>query len=66
MSTKMPPVPPAERSDKGPGSDPETSRDTTPRESPPKAGRVPEQPDQQGQTGNTSQNTHNVGYQQAR
>lgn len=63
MSSKMPPVPPAERSNKGPGSDPQTSRDNTPHG---KAKTVPQNPDQQGQEGNTRINTTNQGYQQDR
>ena len=62
MSTKMPPVPPAERSDKGPGSPPNVpGRDTTPH------GRQrPANADQQGQTGNTKINTTHQGHQQDR
>jgi hypothetical protein len=59
--SKLPPVPPEQRSPKGPGSDPETakqdgdeasSRDRNLRE--------------QGRQGNIYQNTHNQGYQQDR
>ena len=63
MSSKMPPVPPAERSDKGPGSDPKMSRDTTPHG---KAAKVPNNADEQGQQGNTRINTTNDGFQQDR
>ena len=62
MSSKMPPVPPAERSPKGPGSDPDVpGRDTTP-----KGQQRPEQPGQEGQTGNTRQNTTHDGMRQNR
>jgi len=57
--TKMPPVPPANRSPKGPGDshkvEPDTSKD--------------ERPDnlaEQGRQGNIKQNTTNQGYQQDR
>jgi hypothetical protein len=50
--SKMPPVPPEQRSDKGPGSD-EKSR-----------GR--ENFETQGRQGNVKQNTTNQGYQQDR
>ena len=58
MSSKMPPVPPAERSDKGPGSNPPVSRDTTP-----KGQGRPENPAQQDQEGNTRINTTHQGGQ---
>jgi hypothetical protein len=56
--TKMPPVPPEQRSPKGPGSDPnvKTEEDVPSREN----------FDQQGRQGNIRQNTHNQGYQQDR
>jgi hypothetical protein len=63
MSSKMPPVPPAERSDKGPGSDPKLAKDTTPHG---KTAQVPNNADQQGRTGNSHINTTNQGYQQDR
>lgn len=66
MTAKMPPVPPAERSDKGPGSAPKAPKETSFHNPPPKGSRVPENPDQQGQTGNTRINTTNQGYQQDR
>ena len=56
--SKMPPVPPEQRSPKGPGSDPKfTERDAIPGQ---------ENFDEQGQQGNIRQNTHNQGYQQDR
>ena len=56
MSTKMPPVPPANRSPKGPGSDPAMAKDTTPQ------GQMrPSDPEQQDQEGNTRQNTTHQG-----
>ena len=56
--TKMPPVPPEQRSNKGPGADPKTSvEDNVP-------GR--ENFDSQGRHGNIKQNTTNQGYQQDR
>ena len=63
MSSKMPPVPPAERSTKGPGSDPQLSKDTTPHG---KAARVPDNADQEGRTGNSHINTTHQGHQQDR
>ena len=59
MSSKMPPVPPANRSSKGPGSSPDAPKDTT-------TNARPENYDEQGQTGNIKQNTTNQGYQQDR
>jgi hypothetical protein len=57
--TKMPPVPPANRSRKGIGSEPETSsRDAKP--------GLPENLTEQGRQGNIKQNTTNQGYQQDR
>lgn len=59
--SKSPPIPPANRSDKGPG-EPDHAR-----EKPRQAGeRRPEHPDQQGQQGNTRINTTHQGYQQDR
>ncbi|MGX5735762.1 hypothetical protein [Bosea thiooxidans] len=60
--SKLPPIPPANRSDKGPG-----EPDHAPRDKPRQAGeRRPEHPDQQGQQGNTRINTTHQGYQQDR
>jgi hypothetical protein len=55
---KMPPVPPEQRSNKGPGSDPKTEPDEN----------VPgrENYDSQGRHGNIKQNTTNQGHQQDR
>lgn len=62
MSTKMPPVPPAARSDKGPGSDPKVmGKDETP-----KGQQRPANADQQDQEGNSRINTTHQGYQQDR
>jgi hypothetical protein len=56
--TKIPPVPPDQRSPKGPGQNPDVNlKDEIP-------GR--ENFDQQGRHGNIKQNTHNQGYQQDR
>jgi hypothetical protein len=56
--SKMPPVPPENRSPKGPGADPEAS---SKEREPPR-----ENLQQQGRQGNIRQNTHNQGYQQDR
>jgi hypothetical protein len=55
--SKMPPVPPEQRSNKGPGSDRFRKEEEIP-------GR--ENFDQQGRHGNIKQNTTNQGYQQDR
>ena len=57
--TTMPPVPPQNRSPKGPGIDP-TTKPVNP------ALKEPENPEQVGQGGNIKQNTTNQGYQQDR
>lgn len=56
--SKMPPVPPEQRSDKGPGSDPKINKDDA----------IPgrENFEQQGRHGNVKQNTTNQGHQQDR
>jgi hypothetical protein len=56
--TKMPPVPPEQRSPKGTGSDPKVKQDE----------RIPgrENFDEQGCQGNIKVNTTNTGYQQDR
>jgi hypothetical protein len=56
--SKFPPVPPQNRSPKGPGADPNISHDNP----------LPERENfnQQGRHGNIHQNTHNQGYQQDR
>ena len=56
MTSHMPPVPPANRSDKGPGSDPKAEQDTSAHH--PK----PENSAEQGETANIKQNTTNKGY----
>jgi hypothetical protein len=56
---KMPPVPPANRSPKGPGWAPDVPVDTS------KDG-VPENLEEQDRQGNIKQNTTNQGYQQDR
>jgi hypothetical protein len=61
MGKRMPPVPPAGRSPKGPGADPQVSPDTTG-----PVGEVPENLAEQGRQGNIKQNTTNQGYQQDR
>jgi hypothetical protein len=60
MTAKAPPVPPASRSPKGPGSAPETAIDTAHGKS------VPENLEEQDRQGNIAQNTTNQGYQQDR
>jgi hypothetical protein len=57
--TKAPPVPPANRSPKGPVSNPDLKNAES---KPPK----PENLAEQGQQGNIKQNTTNQGYQQDR
>jgi hypothetical protein len=57
--SKLPPVPPANRSNKGTGSAPEPRKDAI-KEKPPKNLR------EQGEQGNIKQNTTNQGYQQDR
>jgi hypothetical protein len=63
MTQKMPPVPPANRSPKGPGSDPEVSADTSPDK---KMADRQRNLEEQGRQGNIKQNTTNQGYQQDR
>jgi len=59
MTDKMPPVPPASKSPKGPGADPDAK---------PSDGGAPprENLSEQGRQGNIHQNTTNQGYQQDR
>jgi hypothetical protein len=59
MASKMPPVPPENRSPKGTGADPSVKADTTLKE---KSKNFA----QQGEEGNTRQNTTHQGYQQDR
>jgi hypothetical protein len=58
VMSKMPPVPPENRSPKGTGADPEMKTDE----------HLPERKNlkEQGRQGNIHQNTHNQGYQQDR
>ena len=61
MSSRLPPVPPANRSDKGPGSAPRAPKDT--------AGpnrHVPDNLALQDRQGDIKQNTTHQGYQQDR
>jgi hypothetical protein len=58
--TKTPPVPPANRSPKGPGDKPKVERDTAPDD------ERAENVDQQGERANVRQNTTNQGYNQGR
>jgi len=58
--SKRPPVPPANRSPKGTGSDPKPDKGEVVHEGP------PENPREQGHTGNIAQNTTHQGYQQDR
>ena len=58
--SKMPPVPPEQRSDKGSGEQKAPATDTSKRKGP------PENLAEQGRQGNIHQNTHNQGYQQDR
>jgi hypothetical protein len=57
--SKLPPVPPDQRSPKGPGSDPDVSKEE---ETPSNDRNLREQ----GRQGNIYQNTHNQGHQQDR
>ncbi|WP_069307157.1 hypothetical protein [Methylobrevis pamukkalensis] len=61
MSSKMPPVPPENRSPKGTGEDPAPKADDTKA-----AAQGAPDPDQQGQQGNSRINTTHQGYQQDR
>lgn len=61
MSKSMPPVPPAGRSDKGPGSAPDANADDQMNDRP-----VPQNLEQTDRQGNTKQNTTHQGYQQNR
>jgi hypothetical protein len=57
--SKLPPVPPEQRSPKGPGSDPDISEDDN-------TSARNRNLREQGRQGNIYQNTHNQGYQQDR
>jgi hypothetical protein len=60
MPSQMPPVPPANRSSKGPGAAPKVSKDTAPRE------RAPDNIEQEGERANIKQNTTNQDYKNRR
>lgn len=60
--SKFPPIPPQNRSDKGPGEPEHAGRDAPKRP----AGERPENPAQQGRQANIKQNTTHQGYQQDR
>ncbi|HEY0836257.1 MAG TPA: hypothetical protein VGE72_20285 [Azospirillum sp.] len=62
MTKQMPPVPPAGRSDKGPGSSPQVAKDDAAATNRP----VPDNLEEQDRQGNTKQNTTHQGYQQDR
>ena len=64
MTTKAPPVPPANRSDKGTGENRDAPKGAGKNEAP-ASGQV-DNPDKKGQAGNTRVNTTNQGYQQDR
>jgi hypothetical protein len=57
--SKLPPVPPEQRSPKGPGSDPQVANDDD-------VSKRDRNLREQGRQGNIYQNTHNQGYQQDR
>ena len=61
MSTKAPPVPPANQSTKGPGSATAAPKDTTPH-----GKQVPSNLNEQDHEGNIHQNATNQGHQQDR
>lgn len=63
MSAHPPPVPPENRSPKGPGESPATTKEAAPTLHPAKANP---DPDEIGQTAAIKQNTTNQGYQQDR
>lgn len=57
--SKLPPIPPDQRSPKGSGSDPEVAKDDA-------VAGSERNLKEQGRQGNIYQNTHNQGYQQDR
>ena len=63
--SKMPPVPPESRSDKGPGTPEDHEASRAPADTSAKKG-PPENLEQQARQGNINQNTHHQGYQQDR
>ena len=58
--SKKPPVPPANRTPKGTGSDPKAKKPDI------KPAKAPQNLREQGDAGNVEQNTRNQGYQQDR
>lgn len=67
MTSRMPPVPDDQRSDKGPGSDPDAGDNhEIARDPGAPGGAHARNLAQQGQQGNTKQNTTHQGYQQDR
>jgi hypothetical protein len=60
MTSRPPPVPPANRSDKGPGDAPNVPKDAGP------GRQAPENLAEQGRQGNVKQNTTHQGHQQDR
>ena len=65
MAAHLPPVPPANRSDKGPGETDHAGKDAG-RGSSAHPGHAPGNTREQDRQGNIEQNTHNPGYQQDR
>jgi hypothetical protein len=63
MTKTMPPVPPANRSPKGPGADPAAPLDTSPDK---KMADRQRNLSEQGRQGNIKQNTTHQGFQQDR
>jgi hypothetical protein len=63
MTAQPPPVPPGNRSDKGPGEPAHAPKEADQKLHP---GKAPNNADEQGRTGNTKVNTTNQGYQQDR
>jgi hypothetical protein len=63
MSAHPPPVPPGNRSDKGPGEPADTIKGGKPEA---QAAKAPANLGEQDRQGNTKQNTTNQGYQQDR
>ena len=61
MTSKLPPVPPQNRSPKGTGDDKQMVRDQAPH-----GKQRLQNPEEQGDQGNIKQNTTNQGYQQDR
>jgi hypothetical protein len=61
MTSKLPPVPPANRSPKGTGDNKQPTRDQAPH-----GKQRAQNPQEQGDQGNIKQNTTNQGYQQDR